>query len=104
MRQVWDGFLQEKGHKEKRYHPTQKPLRVMRWCIAQAPAECKTILDPFMGVGTTLLAAKLEGREAVGIEREERYCEIAAKRLEAQIENDLLTETQRWPEPVGINH
>lgn len=64
-----------------RYHPTQKPLALMRWCISFAP-NAKTILDPFMGSGTTLLAAKLEGLEAVGIELSEKYCEAAVKRLQ----------------------
>jgi len=63
----------------KKSHPAQKPLDLMRWCLKWVEAE--TILDPFMGSGTTLVAAKLEGRRAVGIEVEERYCEIAAKRL-----------------------
>lgn len=62
-------------------HPTQKPLALMRWCISFAP-NAKTILDPFMGSGTTLLAAKLEGLEAVGIELSEKYCEAAVKRLQ----------------------
>ena len=61
-------------------HPTQKPLAVIRWCLSLVPA-AKTILDPFMGSGTTLRAAKDLGRKAIGIEIEERYCEIAAKRL-----------------------
>lgn len=61
-------------------HPTQKPLRLMTWCLGLFP-DAKTVLDPFMGSGTTLVAAKLEGRKAIGIEIEERYCEIAAKRL-----------------------
>lgn len=60
-------------------HPTQKPLALMRWCVAMT--EGQTILDPFAGSGTTLLAAKLEGRKAIGIEINERYCEIAAERL-----------------------
>ena len=64
-------------------HPTQKPLSVMRWIIQRVEAE--TVLDPFMGSGTTLRAAKDLGRQAIGIEIEERYCEIAAKRLEQQV-------------------
>ena len=61
-------------------HPTQKPLPVMQWCLALVP-DAVTILDPFMGSGTTLVAAKLEGRKAIGIEISEKYCEIAAERL-----------------------
>jgi DNA modification methylase len=61
-------------------HPTQKPEAVMRWCLRQS-VTARSVLDPFMGSGTTLVAAKRLGRQCVGIEREERYCEIAAKRL-----------------------
>jgi len=68
------------GGEEKR-HPTQKPLDVIRWCFKWAPDDPQNIIDPFMGSGTTLLAAKLDGRHAIGIELEEQYCEIAAKRL-----------------------
>lgn len=79
----WQGMLQEHGgiHKEARFHPTQKPLEVMKWAMAQAPQECTTVLDPFMGSGTTLVAAKELGKNAIGIEREEKYCEVAVKRL-----------------------
>jgi site-specific DNA-methyltransferase (adenine-specific) len=64
----------------KKLHKTQKPLPLMQWCIKQA-GDVSSVLDPFMGSGTTLVAAKLAGMTATGIEREERYCEIAAKRL-----------------------
>jgi site-specific DNA-methyltransferase (adenine-specific) len=59
-------------------HPTQKPLAVMLWTVAGMPPG--TVLDPFMGSGTTLVAAKSLNRHAIGIEIEERYCEIAALR------------------------
>jgi DNA modification methylase len=61
-------------------HPTQKPLAVMAWCLSQFP-NVNTVVDPFCGSGTTLRAAKDSGLTAIGIEIEERYCEIAAKRL-----------------------
>ncbi len=60
-------------------HPTQKPIRLIRRLLQHTDAV--TILDPFMGSGTTLRAAKDLGRLAIGIEIEEKYCEIAAKRM-----------------------
>ena len=68
-----------------RQHPTQKPLSLMTWCIELCPNEPQTILDPFMGSGTTLRAAKDLGRKAIGIELEEKYCEIAAKRMAQEV-------------------
>jgi DNA modification methylase len=79
----WNGMLQQPGvPREHREHPTQKPEAVMRWALGHAPESAVTVLDPFMGSGTTLVAAKRLGKRAVGIEREERYCEIAARRLQ----------------------
>lgn len=76
----WNGF--RKHTKEDRFaHPTQKPMRLMAWCISQLHGEVKTIIDPFMGTGTTLKVAKDLGLRAVGIDREEPYCEIGKTRL-----------------------
>ena len=61
-------------------HPTQKPLALMKWCIEQA-GNPETILDPFMGSGTTGVAAIQLGRKFIGIEREERYFQIACERI-----------------------
>lgn len=61
-------------------HPTQKPLALIAWCLSQFP-DVKTCIDPFMGSGTTLVACKKAGIQCIGIERKEKYCEIAAKRL-----------------------
>lgn len=64
-------------------HPSPKPERAMTWILSRFEAE--TVLDPFMGSGTTLVAAKNLGRRAIGIEIEERYCEIAARRLSQSV-------------------
>lgn len=79
----WNGLLGKED--EDRKHPTQKPLALMVWCIDNYSADGQTILDPFMGSGTTLRAAKDINRKAIGIEIEEKYCEIAAKRLSQEV-------------------
>lgn len=84
---LWNGMVKKRP--EQRWHPTQKPLDVMKWCISQADIKLKnkvkTILDPFAGSGTTLRAAKDMNRKVIGIEREEQYCEVAAKRLRQEV-------------------
>ena len=77
------------GSMEK-LHPTQKPVELMKWCIDQA-GNPQTILDPFMGSGTTGVAAVQMGRRFIGIEREPSYFEIACKRIEqAQQQGDMF--------------
>lgn len=74
----------------QRVHRTQKPLAVMLWCIGYIP-DANNILDPFMGSGTTGVAAVQMGRKFIGIEREQRYFDMACKRIEdAQRQGDMF--------------
>lgn len=66
---------------EVKIHPTQKPVRLLRELVESSSMIDEVIFDPYMGSGSTLVAAKEEGRKAVGIEIEEKYCEIAAQRI-----------------------
>jgi len=72
-------------------HPTQKPLAVMRWTVSFFP-KAKTILDPFMGSGTTGVAAIQLGRKFIGIEREEKYFDMACRRIEEAAKQGQLFE------------
>ena len=77
---------------EGKEHPTQKPLPLMKWCLGFLP-DAQTILDPFMGSGTTGVAAVQMGRDFIGIEREPKYFDIACRRIEqAQRQGDLFIE------------
>ena len=93
----WNGMIR-KGD-DVREHPTQKPVGVMEWCINHLPDTAHTILDPFMGSGTTLVACQRMGRHGTGIELDPDYFAIACKRVdEAARQPDLLiTETQAPP-------
>lgn len=73
----WNGLLGKEGY---RYHPTQKPDKLMSQLIVDYSDKGNLILDPFLGSGTTCFCAKKLNRYSIGIEIEEKYCEIAAKR------------------------
>lgn len=82
---------------EGKLHPTQKPLALMRWCL-EFIADASTILDPFMGSGTTIVACQKLGRIGIGIEIEEKYFDIACKRVEeAMKQPDLFIPTPLQP-------
>lgn len=66
-------------------HPTEKPVPLLRQLIESSSVWGETVLDPFVGVGSTMIAARLEGRRSIGVELDERYAEIAAKRLSAEV-------------------
>lgn len=76
---LWNGCM--RAGDDALFHPTQKPEALMGWCLSLRWTPEGTVLDPYMGAGATLVAAKRHGRKAIGIEIEERYCEIAANRL-----------------------
>jgi DNA modification methylase len=81
---IFDDCGRERLDKDGAVHPTQKPIALMKWCLSLFP-DAKTVLDPFCGSGTTLIAAKAMGLTAIGIELHEPYCEIAAKRLSQEV-------------------
>ncbi len=80
---------------EEKEHPTQKPLKVMEWCVKKTQG---TVLDPFMGSGTTGVACVNLGRKFIGIEIDENYFEIACRRIEEAYQQPRLFEDKQ-PEP-----
>jgi len=92
----WNGMIR-KGD-DVREHPTQKPVGVMEWCIGHLPPDCTTILDPFMGSGTTGVACAKMGRKFIGIELAPKYFDIAYKRIEdAYAQPDLFVPAPEKP-------
>lgn len=92
-------FKKNKGDE----HPTQKPIELMRWCIEICKNVPQTILDPFMGSGTTGVAAIQMGRKFIGIEREPKYFEIACERIEnVQRQQTLFEQPQQKIEQIGM--
>jgi site-specific DNA-methyltransferase (adenine-specific) len=87
-RHLWRGIIragEENVSVSEKLHPHQKPIGLLRWVIRQSGIARGPVLDPYCGSGSTLVASVREGFPAVGIEIEERYCEIAAKRLSQEV-------------------
>ena len=89
------------ANEEVKEHPTQKPMVLMRWCVDLAK-DAALILDPFMGSGTTGVAAIQLGRAFIGIEREPKYFEIACRRIEQAYKQRPLFEAEAAPQPVQL--
>lgn len=94
---LWNGMIR-KGD-DVRQHPTQKPLGVIEWCINHLPSGTETVLDPFMGSGTTLVACAKLGRKGIGIELDPDYFEIACKRVEEAYRQPDLFVAPPAPKP-----
>ena len=92
-------YARGKAVKDGKEHPTQKPIQLMQWCLEFFP-KAKTILDPFMGSGTTGVACVNLGRSFIGIEREPTYFDIACRRIEEAYKQPRLFDDQPAPKPV----
>ena len=90
---MWAGLCRDEEVGEH-YHPTQKPVSLMVWCIKQVGAESMSVLDPFMGSGTTGVAAVRLGCRFVGIEISETYFTIAKRRIQKELSQARLLPTQ----------
>ena len=89
IRYMWNGMLRANGE-TRGDHPTQKPIGVMGWALRQIPAGVKTVIDPFMGSGTTGVACVQSGFSFIGIERETKYFDAACRRIEAEVSKPTL--------------
>ena len=84
IRYTWNGMIQENmKHKDYRVHPTQKPVEVMKWIIEKYTEEGQTVLDPFMGSGTTGVACVRTNRPFIGVEKVGEYFSAARTRIES---------------------
>ena len=90
VRYLWKGVCQDGEKGVRKFHPSQKPIAVMESCLKMTTG--KTILDPFMGSGTTGVACVRLGRKFIGIERERKYFDIAVKRITAEFDRLRLFE------------
>ena len=97
----WHGMIR-KGGEERGFHPTQKPVGVMEWCIHHLPADVRTVCDPTMGSGTTGVACVKMGKRFIGIEREPRYFDAACLRIEQAQRQDSLPLAEPTPKPAQL--
>ncbi len=96
---LWRGICRSTENDSKIEHPTQKPLALMDWCLKNLP-DASTILDPFMGSGTTGVAAVQLDRKFIGIEIEPRYFDIACRRIADAVSRPRLPLDAPQPAPI----
>lgn len=91
FRYIWDGYIKQgREHNTIQIHPSQKPVDLMSWCLSFLPEGC-TVLDPFMGSGTTGIACAETGRNFIGCEIDETYFNIASERI-AKAQQQMVME------------
>jgi len=91
------------GESSHRQHPTQKPVALMEWCLGFLP-DARTILDPFMGSGTTLVACQRLGRQGIGVELDSTYFDVACRRVQQVVDNPpLFTPEPSKPQQEAMN-
>ena len=96
-------YARAKAMKDGKEHPTQKPVALMAWCLDRVK-DAKSVLDPFMGSGTTGVACVKQGRSFIGIELDESYFDIAVKRIrDSYRQPDMFIEAERpKAEQIGM--
>jgi site-specific DNA-methyltransferase (adenine-specific) len=92
-------YSRSAARRDGKEHPTQKPVELIAWCIGLLPKPAASILDPFMGSGTTGVAALRLGRKFIGIEIEERWFDIACRRIETEARQGKLFDVAGRPKP-----
>jgi DNA modification methylase len=83
FRHLWSGAFRD-TERGTHYHPCQKPVALMEWCISLVTSEGETVLDPYAGAGPTLIAAKRSRRRAIGFEIDVEHCRTAVRRLQSE--------------------
>jgi len=101
LQYLWNGMIRAPGE-TRGDHPTQKPVGVMSWCLQQLPDGTKSVIDPFMGSGTTGVACVKAGMRFIGIEREPQYFEAACRRIGEAYRQPRLFE-EPAPKPQQLN-
>lgn len=100
IRHMWNGMLKASEKEDQRVHPTQKPIAVMEWVLNQTTVYSDLVLDPYLGSGTTGVACVNLGRKFIGIEIDERYFDIACRRIQDAYDRPDMFVAPREPEPV----